>query len=211
VGPGPSDSPAEVFIPEEEACNRESLAMRTTSVNSLPVAASGDLARRLAGGDEAALEECYATLGSLVRSYLRRFVGTEAEDVLQVVFLELWRSRERLDPGRSLEGFVFALARRRAIDTLRRFRPTMVNIDAFHWLVGDDGDRYVERFVLAAQLKRALSQLPQEQRESIVLAYFDGKTQREIADELRVPMGTIKARTARGLRRLATIMIEDRP
>lgn len=87
----------------------------------------------------------------------------------------------------------------------------MVNIDAFHWLVGDDGDRFVERFVLAAQLKRALSQLPEEQRESIVLAYFGGKTQQEIADELSVPTGTVKARTARGLRRLAAIMIEDRP
>jgi RNA polymerase sigma-70 factor (ECF subfamily) len=185
--------------------------MRRTDVSPHSATASSDLARRLAGGDEAALEECYTALGSLVRSYLRRFVGTEADDLLQVVFFELWRSRERLDPDRSLEGFVFALARRRAVDALRRFRPSVVNIDAFHWLVGDDGDRFVERFVLAAQLKRALSQLPEEQRESIVLAYFGGKTQQEIADELSVPTGTVKARTARGLRRLAAIMIEDRP
>jgi RNA polymerase sigma-70 factor (ECF subfamily) len=185
--------------------------MRRKGVGPLSVAASGDLARRLACSDESALEECYRTLGSLVRTYLKRFVGAEAEDVLQVVFFELWRSRERLDPSKSLEGFVFALARRRAIDLLRRHRPQLVNIDELQWLVGDDGDAFVEQFVLAAQLKRALGQLSDEQRESIVLAYFDGKTQQEIADLLSVPMGTVKARMSRGLRRLAAMMIEDRP
>jgi RNA polymerase sigma-70 factor (ECF subfamily) len=180
-------------------------------VSALSVAASGDLARRLARGDESALEECYRTLGTLVRAYLKRFVDGDAEDVLQVVFFELWRSRDRLDPSKSLEGFVFSLARRRAIDTLRRHKPQFVNIDAFHWLVGEDGDAFVEQFVLAAQVKRALLQLPDEQRESIVLAYFEGKTQQEIADVLRVPMGTIKARMSRGLRRLAVTMTEDRP
>ena len=180
-------------------------------MSSLSVAASSDLARRLARGDESALEECYRALGSLVRTYLKRFVDGEADDVLQVVFFELWRSRERLDPSRNLEGFVFAIARRRAIDALRRHRPQLVNIDAFHWLMGEDGDAFVEQFVLAAQVKRALSQLPEEQRQSIVLAYFEGRTQQEIADVLCVPMGTIKARMARGLRRLAVTMIEDRP
>jgi len=176
-----------------------------------PTVARGDLARRLASGDEAALEECYRTHGSLLRSYLRRFVGGEAEDLLQVVFFELWRSRERLDPERSLEGFLFALARRRAIDSLRRHRPQLVNIDAFHWLVGEDGDAFVEQFVVAAQVKRALDNLPEEQRESLVLAYFEGKTQQEISDALSVPMGTIKARMARGLRRLAVTVLEERP
>jgi RNA polymerase sigma-70 factor (ECF subfamily) len=169
------------------------------------------MTRRLVLGDEAALEECYRTLGTLVRSYLKRFVGSEAEDVLQVVFFELWRSRERLDPDKSLEGFVFSIARRRAIDLLRRHRPQLVDIDAFQWLVGEDGDAFVEQYVLAAQVKRALGNLPEEQRESLVLAYFEGRTQQEISDALRVPMGTIKARMSRGLRRLAVTMAEDRP
>ncbi len=188
-----------------------SVARPGDGVRPRPVASPGDLARRLARGDETALEECYRTLGSLVRSYLKRFVGSDAEDVLQVVFFELWRSRERLDPAKSVEGFVFALARRRAIDTRRRHRPQLVNIDAFHWLVGEDGDAFVEQFVLAAQVKRALDNLPEEQRESLVLAYFEGKTQQEISDSLSVPMGTIKARMARGLRRLAVTMFEERP
>jgi RNA polymerase sigma-70 factor (ECF subfamily) len=60
-------------------------------------------------------------------------------------------------------------------------------------------------------VKRALGDLPEEQRESLVLAYFEGKTQQEISDVLSVPMGTIKARMARGLRRLSVTMFEDRP
>jgi RNA polymerase sigma-70 factor (ECF subfamily) len=200
-----------------------SLAMRRKSVRPPSVAQPGDgahlsveaapsdLARRLARGDETALEECYRTIGSLVRTYLKRVVGGDAEDVLQVVFFELWRSRERLDPERGIEGFVFAIARRRAIDTLRRHKPQLVDIDASHWLVGEDGDAVVEQFVLAAQVKRALGDLPEEQRESLVLAYFEGKTQQEISDVLSVPMGTIKARMARGLRRLSVTMFEDRP
>ena len=86
-----------------------------------------------------------------------------------------------------------------------------MDIDGFHWLVGEDGDAFVEQFVLAAQVKRALGMLPEEQRESLVLAYFEGKTQQEISDTLRVPMGTIKARMARGLRRLSSTMSKDRP
>jgi RNA polymerase sigma factor (sigma-70 family) len=181
------------------------------AASAAPDRAGEDLVRRLASGEQSALEECYRTLGSLVRAYLRRVVGADAEDVLQIVFLELWRSRERLDPERSLEGFVFALARRRAIDLLRRHKPQLVDIEAFHYLVGEDGDAFVEQFVLAAQVQRALDHLPEEQRESLVLAYFEGKTQKEISDVLSVPMGTVKARMARGLRRLAVIMFEDRP
>ncbi len=172
--------------------------------------AAVDLARRLAAGEESALEECYRSFGSLVRAYLRKVVGNEADDVLQIVFFELWRSRGRLDPERGVEGFLFALARRRAIDSLRRRRPEIVDIDALHFLVGEDGDAVVEQFVLAAQVKQALGTLPEEQRQSLVLAYFEGKTQQEISDVLSVPMGTIKARMARGLRKLATSMFEER-
>lgn len=171
----------------------------------------GGLAKRLVAGDESALTECYEALGSLVRAYLRRFVGTEADDVLQVVFFELWRSRARLDPSRSLEGFVFSLARRRAIDSLRRRPPQHADIDGYQWLAGEDGDAFVERFVLAARVKRALGDLPAEQRESLVLAYFAGKTQQEISEALRIPIGTIKARMARGMRRLAVTLVEERP
>ncbi len=194
-----------------KAVRPPSVATPTDGAPIGSVPAPGELTRRLVNGDESALEECYRELGSLVRAYLRRIVDGDAEDVLQVVFFELWRLRDRLDPDKSLEGFVFSLARRRAIDSLRRYKPQLVNIDAVHFLIGEDGDAFVEQFVLAAQVKRALGDLPEQQRESIVLAYFEGRTQQEISDELNVPLGTVKARMARGLHRLAVTMREDRP
>ena len=79
------------------------------------------LGSRLAQGDPRAVDDCYQTLGPRVLSYLRGLVPyDEAEDVLQRVFFEVWRSRDRFDPDRSLEAWVFAIARRRAIDHLRR-------------------------------------------------------------------------------------------
>jgi DNA-directed RNA polymerase specialized sigma24 family protein len=86
--------------------------------------AMADLGTRLARGDARAVEDVYEALGPRVLSYLPRLVPyDEAEDVLQRVLFEVWRSRDRFDPDRSLEAWVFAIARRRAIDHLRR--PTM--------------------------------------------------------------------------------------
>jgi RNA polymerase sigma factor (sigma-70 family) len=164
----------------------------------------------MAAGDERALEEIYRSVGSVVLSYLSRVAGREAEDLLQVVFFELWRSRERIDPEMGLEGFLFMLARRRALDVLRRHRPETVAIEAANWLVGEDGDAFVERFVQAARVKRALDDLPARQREPLVLAYFGGRTQQEISDATGVPMGTVKARMSRGMRRLSVSLTEPR-
>jgi RNA polymerase sigma factor (sigma-70 family) len=98
------------------------------------------LGTRLAGGDSRAVEDVYEALGPRVLSYLRRRVPyDEAEDVLQRVFFEVWRSRDRFDPGRSLEAWVFAIARRRAIDHLRRPHHVTVPIELVRDLAGADG------------------------------------------------------------------------
>ena len=89
-----------------------------------------DLGTRLAGGDARAVEDVYEALGPRVLSYLRRLVPyDEAEDVMQRVFFEVWRSRDRFDPDRSLEAWVFAIARKRAIDHLRRPHHVTVPIE----------------------------------------------------------------------------------
>ncbi|GAA2206767.1 hypothetical protein GCM10009850_022250 [Nonomuraea monospora] len=156
--------------------------------------------------DEAALDECYRTHAPALRSYLRRFVpAQDVEDMIQVVFADLWRSRRRYDPTRSQAAWVFAIAHRRAIDHLRVRRPATVPLDE----VGDPPVR--ERPVADVladrdRLGRALAALPHAQRQAIELAYFADLTQREIADRLRVPLGTVKARTTRGLRRLSALL-----
>ena len=166
------------------------------------------LAARLIKGDERALEESYRLYGSIVRRYLRRFVDPEeADDLLQVVFLEVWRSRERIDPSRRLEAWLFGIARKRAIDHLRRRRHDVVAVDSVRELIGDDGNAFAERLAWSAEIQVLLASLSADQREAISLSYFAGLSQREIAKYLEVPLGTVKARMARGMRQLSVAII----
>jgi RNA polymerase sigma factor (sigma-70 family) len=169
--------------------------------------ASSSLGIRLAAGEEGAINEVYAALGPMVLGYLRRFVPRDdAEDVLQRVFYEVWRNRDRYDPTRSLEAWVLGIARKRAIDLLRRRHANVVPIEELRDIAGDDGRELAERYARANEVRGALERLPKEQREVLTLAYFGELTQTEIADRLGVPLGTVKARAFRGLRRLADIL-----
>jgi RNA polymerase sigma factor (sigma-70 family) len=169
--------------------------------------ASANLGARLAAGEEGAINECYTALGPMVLGYLRRFVPRdEAEDVLQRVFYEVWQSRDRYDPTRSLEAWVLGIARKRAIDLLRRRHANIVPIEELRDIAGDDGRELAERYARSNEVRHALERLPAEQREVLALAYFGDLTQTQIADRLGVPLGTVKARTFRGLRRLADIL-----
>jgi RNA polymerase sigma-70 factor (ECF subfamily) len=162
------------------------------------------IVNRLQENDESALDECYRQLGPLVRSYVGHFVPRDdVEDVVQQVFFELWRSRERVDPERSLEAFILGIARKRSIDLLRRRRNIVVDVEQIRGLVGEDGRELADRLAWAGEIRRALAILPEEQRESLELAYFEDQTQTQIAQRLGVPLGTVKARMARGVRRLA--------
>ena len=98
------------------------------------------------------LEECYRLYGPMVRGYLRHFVaGEEVDDLLQIVFLEVWRSRDRVDADRPFEAWLFGIARKRAIDQLRRRHHEVVSVDAIRELSGEDGDEFVERLAWAAR------------------------------------------------------------
>ena len=169
--------------------------------------ASSNLGARLAAGEEGAINDCYSALGPMVLGYLRRFVPRdEAEDVLQRVFYEVWKNRDRYDPTRSLEAWVLGIARKRAIDQLRRRHANVVPIEELRDIAGDDGRELAERYARANEVRAALERLSREQREVLALAYFADLTQTEIAERLGVPLGTVKARTFRGLRRLADII-----
>jgi RNA polymerase sigma-70 factor (ECF subfamily) len=181
------------------------LSAESTEVNDL---IGLSLAARLVAGDERALEESYRLYGSIVRRYLRRFVGPEeADDLLQVVYLEVWRAREKIDPSRRLEAWLFGIARKRAIDHLRRRRHDVVAVDSVRELIGDDGNAFAERLAWTAEIQVLLASLSSDQREAISLSYFAGLSQREIAKYLEVPLGTVKARMARGMRQLSVALI----
>ncbi len=170
-------------------------------------AALDEVGSRLHAGEPAALEECYRLLGPLVSSYLARFVPQpDIEDVLQRVFYEVWRVHDRYDPELSLRGWVLGIARKRAIDHLRKRRDVVVPLDSMREITGDDGRDIAERLVWADEVRAALDLLPELQRQVIELAYFEGYTQSEIAAAIQVPLGTVKTRTARGLQRLAGLL-----
>jgi RNA polymerase sigma factor (sigma-70 family) len=169
--------------------------------------ALADIGLRLNQGEPEALEEAYRTLGPLVISYLSRYVPhADIHDVMQRVFYEVWRVHERYDPKLSLRGWVLGIARKRAIDHLRKRRDVVVPLDSMREIVGDDGREVAERLVWADEVRTALDQLPEPQRKVIELAYFEQYTQSEIAVALDIPLGTVKTRTSRGLQRMAGLL-----
>jgi RNA polymerase sigma factor (sigma-70 family) len=173
--------------------------------------ALADVGYRLNKGEPEALEEAYRSLGPLVISYLGRYVPQpDIEDVLQRVFYEVWRVHERYDPNQPLRAWVLSIARKRAIDHLRKRRDVVVPLDSMREITGDDGREIADRLVWADEVRVALDLLPELQRQVIELAYFDGCTQTEIAAALDIPLGTVKTRTARGLQRMAGLLENPR-
>lgn len=116
---------------------------------------------RLARGEPDALEDCYRQLGPLVVSYLHRYVPpSDIDDVVQRVFYEVWRVRDRFDTTRSLRAWVLGISRKRAIDHLRRRRDAVVPLDSVREITGDDGREIADRFVWADEVRSALEMIP---------------------------------------------------
>jgi RNA polymerase sigma-70 factor (ECF subfamily) len=162
----------------------------------------------LAGGYEQALAEAYDAHAAAVYGLALRITGDQgaAEDIAQEVFVELWRRPERYDPQRTrLRSWLCMIARRRAIDWLRRrgtqdhYAHMLVEPASTEGGVEDD----VVTASVAKQVRSAVEELPEQHREVIVLAYYNGLTYREVAKVLEIPEGTAKSRLRSGLRRIA--------
>lgn len=166
-----------------------------------PLADSTPLLARVAAGDSAAVRECLAVFGGLVWSIARRFEPAEAEDAVQEIFLDLWKSAGRYDPRVATEiAFVAMLARRRLIDRRRSRmrRPATEGIDelpSFPDAQAPQPDTCAE----AEQAARALQRLRPEQRQVLVLSTCHGLSHGEIAAQTGMPLGTVKAHARRGL------------
>jgi RNA polymerase sigma factor (sigma-70 family) len=162
---------------------------------------------RLARQEEQALEDAYSVYAPTVLSYVSRYVGRdEAEDVMQRTFLDAWRHAGRYDPSQRFTGWLFTIAHRRAVDALRARRHQVVDVESLRELAGEDGRETVDRFADAADVRAAVAQLPDHERVVVEMAYFEDLSQREIAERLDVPLGTVKARASRGMRRLGEII-----
>jgi RNA polymerase sigma-70 factor (ECF subfamily) len=132
--------------------------------------------------------------------------------MVQEVFLRLWNEPERFDPERgSLRAFLLAQAHGRAVDILRSdtSRRRREERDARRTAeAGYDIEHEVWDLAVAEQVKTAMTELPEDERKAIELAYFGGRTYREVAVALGAPEGTVKSRIRTGLRRLRATLTD---
>ena len=161
----------------------------------------------IAAGEERAFAELYDRYGRAAFALAYRVLGDRelAADAVQEGFLGLWRSAGCFRPGRgTARTFLLTFVHRRAVDRVRHEERRRCPL-------GEQAEAPAHDDEFAASLERnrvraALCRLPQRCREAIELAYFDGLTQQEIGLHLGVPLGTVKSRTAQGLRTLAELL-----
>lgn len=181
----------------------------------------GVLLARLTAGDDRALASVYELHGPVVHGIARRVTCDAglAVDVTQDVFVALWQRPDRVDLGRgTLRAYLCVLAHRRAVDAVRTSErrgraersaasssagPTVAE-GADEELVDADSALWCHE-----RLEAALAELPPEQREALVVAYFERRTLKQVAERLGIPEGTAKSRVRLGLARLRALLADD--
>jgi len=173
------------------------------------------LLERLAQGvDEDALSELYDRYQGSMYGLAMRITGDAqlAQDAVQEAFVGIWRNAARYSGSKaSVRTWMMSIAHHRAIDLVRRRRPTSPLPETETQAVGEafrspDVWPEVARASDAEAVRRAMSTLPDAQRETIELAYFEGLTQVEIAERTNAPLGTIKSRVRLGLTQMRRIL-----
>ena len=170
---------------------------------------SGDLLVRIAGGDRSAFERLFADQSRILMAVILRIVRSRslAEEVLQECFAEVWTRCSGFDPDRgSGRAWLITLCRRRAIDCVRSVQSQQDRdlADGLRSSV-ETGDQVEQTVIDRAESDRtvtALKILPPEQSTPIVMAFYQGLTHAEIAEDLKVPLGTIKSRIRDGMKKL---------
>jgi RNA polymerase sigma factor (sigma-70 family) len=166
-----------------------------------------DLAAGFAAGDEAAVRAVYDLYAGPILTVAMGMLGRRelADEVVQTTMLKAWRAAASFDPSRPLAPWLYAIARRVAIDVYRR----QARIPTPEELTDDRAATVplsFERTWEAWEVRTAVEQLPPDERDVVRLAHFLGLTHGEIAEHLDVPVGTVKSRSHRAHRRLAALL-----
>ena len=164
--------------------------------------------------DSSALAALYDRYSRPAFSLALRILGdrTHAEDVVQEVFLAVWRDASRFDATRGgFSSYLLSMVHHKAVDAVRReegMRRRRSNLEILE--AGEPGPASVEDEVWTTlrgeRVREALAQIPDAQRQALELAYFGGHTQREIAALTSTPLGTVKTRMLAGMRRLRDLL-----
>lgn len=171
-----------------------------------------ELHRRLCSGDRGAFDELYRRYASPAYGLAYRLTQQQilAQDVVHDAFMALWRAPEAYDPARgAFRTFFLALVHHRAVDTIRREERLRKRQERASNLEPTHGEDVAEGVVDEAfmgvrrrEVRAALTTLPPDQQKVLQMAYFEGLTQVQIAEQLQIPIGTVKTRTLAAMKKL---------
>ncbi len=172
---------------------------------------------RLVAGESAALAELYDRYSGMLTGLSYKILGdaSDAEEVLQEVFLQVWRQASRYDASRSsISTWLVLITRSRSIDRLRSRKVVDKTVTAAHvenprTHTSPEGVDDVLMLERRQRLLDELEKLPREQREVLELSFYKGLTQREIAERTDTPLGTVKTRTLLAMKKLRQALQED--
>lgn len=159
-------------------------------------------------GDQAALRRLYSVASPKLFAIALRIVKRRslAEDVIQDVFVRIWQHCHDYTPDKgSVWAWMTTIVRNRAIDCIRQDREILMDPEDAMWEQTDPGDGPMQTFLRhesAGAIRRCLEKLPKEQRQVILVAYYEGRTHDAIAHLIDVPLGTVKTWIRRGLMRI---------
>lgn len=193
----------------------------STVVSTAPTSepSEEELIARIQAHDEAALALLMSRHKGRLRTVISRVVHTDADvdDTIQDVFIELWNRSHLFDATKGkILGWIITMARRRAIDRIRRRQAYDRAEERMRLQTESSGPEIQEHGAdedacnsdRAAALRGALTTLPDAQREAVELAYYQGLSQREIAAKTGIPLGTIKTRLELGLRKVRNAIMQ---
>ncbi len=173
-----------------------------------PERLSADVAGRFRNGDLGALGEVFDQFSGPVTSVVRSIIRDQAQvdDAVQETFLRAWRGAASFDPARPLGPWLFTIARRTAIDQVRREgRPNRSNHDELNGDIPIHSPG-IEQAWETWEVRSALEQLPQDEAAVMKLYHYHALTHPQIADHLGIPIGTVKSRSHRAHQRLAGLL-----
>jgi len=171
------------------------------------------LLSRIAEGDREAFRLFYERYAGRILAYVRA-IGRQrdaAEDVVQEVFLSVWRKAASYRPDRGdVAGWLYTITRNRLVDRWRR-RGGVTEESELDFDLMASPERGAESKIVDLSVRKALAGLSADQRQALELAYFGGLTYEETAERLDLPLGTLKSRIRAGLARMRTILAESAP
>ncbi len=190
--------------------------MQTANSVNYPDYSDDLLLQSVVQKEAGAFEKLYDRHASNVYNILVRIVRDErvAEELLQETFWQVWQKADQYKTKGAGSAWLHQIARHKALDQLRRqkTRSTIAadNIEAYEWATGlqqTSVEHEIEQGWTREMIQNALERIPTEQRLCLEMAYFEGMSQQEIADQMQAPLGTIKTRIRIGMEKIERLLL----